>query len=181
MNVGNKLKSWYTAAQEEIKTKLSRKHTIHIPRIEKIVVNAGVKEAVSKTKSVSFALDLLEKVTGQKPVTRVAKKSVAAFKLREGMKIGASVTLRKEVMFFFLYKLINVALPRIRDFQGVPTKMDGQGNYTLGLSSLEIFPEGENSGVAEFTIGTSVTIVTSTPVDSEAFLCLKSFGMPFKK
>jgi large subunit ribosomal protein L5 len=152
-----------------------------IPKLKKIVVNAGLKEAVSNSKVLPFAMNLLKNVTCQLPVKTIAKQSIAGFKLREGMSIGAFVTLRGKRMYAFLYKLINIVLPKIRDFQGLSTKFDGRGNYNLGLSSLEVFPEGEESGIAEFTTGVCITIVTNANNDTNAMACLKAFGMPFKK
>lgn len=139
-----------------------------------------MKEAVSNSKAITLATDLLQKVACQAPMKTFAKKSIAGFKLREGMPIGAFVTLRGMRMYFFLYKLINIVLPKIKDFQGLSTKFDGRGNYNLGLASLEVFPEGEQSGVAEFSTGVCITIVTSTNCEKEAYSCLKAFGMPFK-
>lgn len=174
------LKIWVEDVNSQIKKELNFSNKMQIPRLKKIVVNAGLKSAVSNSKSVGLAMDLLKEITCQLPVKTIAKKSIAGFKLREGMPIGTFVTLRREKMYSFLYKLINIVFPKIKDFQGLSSKMDGQGNYNLGLASLEVFPEGEVSGIAEFTTGVSITMVTSSKVDSDAVVCLKLFGMPFK-
>lgn len=177
----NKLKEWHKDVMQQIQKNLSITNPMRIPKIEKIVVNIGLKEAVSNSKVITMGINLLADITCQLPIKTFAKKSIAGFKLREGMPIGAYVTLRGNNMYSFLYKLINIVLPQIRDFQGVFTKLDGNGNYSLGLSTLEIFPEGEKAGLSEFNTGASITIVTSTSIDYEAFECIKAFGMPFQK
>jgi large subunit ribosomal protein L5 len=174
------LKKWIEGANSEIKKELSLSNPMQIPKLEKIVINAGLKSAVTNSKAVGLAMDLLQKITSQLPVKTIAKKSIAGFKLREGMPIGTFVTLRGEKMYSFFYKLINLVFPKIKDFQGLSMKMDGRGNDNLGLNSQEVFPEGEVSGIAEFTTGVSITIVTSSTSDNHAVVCLKSFGMPFK-
>jgi len=172
---------WQELAEEMIKKDLNVDNPMKIPKLKKIVINAGLKEAVSNSKAITLAMNLLGKIACQLPVKTIAKKSIAGFKLREGMAIGTFVTLRGKRMYSFLYKLINIVLPKIRDFQGLSNKFDGQGNYNLGLPNLEVFPEGETSGVAEFTTGACITIVTSSDCDKQALMCLKAFGMPFKK
>lgn len=176
----NKLKEWQKSVFEKIKLDLNILNPMEIPKIKKIVINAGLKEAVSNSKAITLAMKLLEKIVCQLPVKTIAKKSIAGFKLREGMPIGTFVTLRGRRMYAFLYKLINIVLPKIRDFQGLSDKFDSRGNYNLGLSTLEVFPEGEEAGVSEFTTGACITIVTSTDCEKEAYSCLKAFGMPFK-
>lgn len=175
-----KLKEWQCSVVEAIKKDLNILNPMKIPKLKKIVINAGLKEAVSNSKAITLAMNLLGKIACQLPVKTIAKKSIAGFKLREGMPIGTFVTLRGKRMYSFLYKLINIVLPKIRDFQGLSSKFDGRGNYNLGLSTLEVFPEGEETGVAEFTTGVCITIVTNTDCEKEALSCLKAFGMPFK-
>ena len=151
-----------------------------VPRLEKVVVNMGVGEATQNAKLLDPAANELGQITGQKPVITKAKKSIAAFKVREGMPIGVMVTLRGDRMFEFLDRLINVALPRVRDFRGVSTKsFDGRGNYTLGLRDQLIFPEIDYSKV-EKQKGMNVTIVTSAKSDDQARALLRGLGMPFR-
>jgi len=151
-----------------------------VPRLEKVVVNMGVGEATQNAKVLDPAVAELAQITGQKPVVTKAKKSIAAFKVREGMPIGCMVTLRGDRMYEFLDRLLNVALPRVRDFRGVPTKsFDGRGNYTLGLRDQLIFPEIDYSKV-EHQKGMNITIVTTATSDEHARALLKSMGMPFR-
>ena len=152
-----------------------------IPRLEKIVVNMGLGEATQNVKIMDPLLADLGAIAGQKPVITKAKKSIAAFKLREGMPIGAMVTLRGDTMYEFLDRLISVALPRVRDFRGVSSKsFDGRGNYTLGLRDQLIFPEIDYAKVDKIK-GMNVTIVTTAKDDNGARELLKSFGMPFRQ
>lgn len=165
----------------ELRKKLSYGNINQVPRLVKIVVNSGVGDAIADHKKLESVSAELETITGQKPAVRRAKKSISNFKLREGMPIGVSVTLRREKMYEFLDRLINVAIPRIRDFRGVPSKsFDGRGNYTLGITEQIIFPEIDYDKVDKIR-GMNVTIVTSARSDSEAFELLGSFGMPFRK
>jgi len=150
------------------------------PRLEKIVVNMGVGEATQNAKVLDPAVAELAQITGQKPVVTKAKKSIAAFKVREGMPIGCMVTLRGDRMYEFLDRLINIALPRVRDFRGVPTRsFDGRGNYTLGLRDQLIFPEIDYSKV-ERQKGMNITIVTTAASDEHARVLLRTIGMPFR-
>jgi len=150
------------------------------PRLEKIVVNMGVGEATQNAKVLDPAVAELAQITGQKPVVTKAKKSVAAFKVREGMPIGCMVTLRGDRMYEFLDRLINIALPRVRDFRGAPTRsFDGRGNYTLGLRDQLIFPEIDYSKV-ERQKGMNITIVTTAASDEHARALLRTIGMPFR-
>ncbi len=149
-----------------------------IPRLEKIVVNMGVQGAVESKSKVETAARDLGTITGQKATIRNAKKSIAGFKLREGMPIGCAVTLRQDRMWEFADRLISVVLPRIRDFRGVKDKLDGRGNYTLGLSEQSIFPEIPFDRI-EFQQGMDITFVTSAETDEQAYLLLKELGMPF--
>lgn len=151
-----------------------------VPRLVKVVVNMGLGEATQNAKVIEAATQDLTAITGQKPVVTRAKKSIAAFKLREGMPIGACVTLRGDQMFEFLDRLMNVALPRVRDFRGVSSRsFDGRGNYTLGLRDQVIFPEIDYSKVERLK-GMNVTIVTTARTDEQARSLLKQLGMPFR-
>lgn len=152
-----------------------------IPKLEKIVVNMGVGEAAQNSKLIEAAAKDLEIITGQKALITKAKKSEAGFKLREGQAIGAKVTLRKEAMYDFMDRLVNIALPRVRDFEGVSANaFDGRGNYSLGLEDQLVFPEIEYDKV-EKLCGMSISIVSSARTDEEGRALLKAFGMPFKK
>ncbi|MEP6643642.1 MAG: 50S ribosomal protein L5 [Acidobacteriaceae bacterium] len=156
------------------------KNPMAVPRLHKIVVNMGVGEATQNAKILDPAVNELGQITGQKPVVTRAKKSIAAFKVREGMPIGAMVTLRGDRMYEFFDRLINVVLPRVRDFRGVSSKsFDGRGNYTLGLRDQLIFPEIDYSKVDKQK-GMNVTIVTTARSDDEARSLLKHMGMPFR-
>lgn len=160
---------------------LSYKNIMQVPKIEKIVVNMGVGAAVAEPKILEEAVRELELITGQKASIRKAKKAISNFKLREGISIGAMVTLRKERMYEFLDRLVNVALPRVRDFRGLSDKsFDGRGNYTLGVKEQIIFPEINIDKITK-VLGMDITIVTSAKSDNEAYELLKSFGMPFIK
>jgi large subunit ribosomal protein L5 len=151
-----------------------------VPRIRKVVVNMGLGEATQNVKIIDTGSDELARITGQRPVTRVAKKSIAAFKLRKGMPVGTMVTLRGQRMYEFLDRLLNVALPRVRDFRGVsPKGFDGRGNYTLGLRDQLIFPEIDYMKVDK-TRGLNVSVVTSARTDQEAQKLLQLIGMPFR-
>lgn len=157
------------------------KNVMEVPRIEKIVVNIGMGEAMDNPKSLEAAVADLVIITGQKPVMTKARKSIANFKLREGRLIGTKVTLRGDRMWAFLDRLMNTALPRVRDFRGVsPNAFDGRGNYTLGLHDQLIFPEIEYDKIDKLR-GMEVTIVTSAKNDDQARVMLQLLGMPFKK
>jgi large subunit ribosomal protein L5 len=157
------------------------KNIMQVPRIEKVVVNIGMGEALDNPKALESAVADLTIVTGQKPVTIKARKSIANFKLREGRLIGTKVTLRGERMWAFLDRLINTALPRVRDFRGVSANaFDGRGNYTLGLRDQLIFPEIEYDKIDKLR-GMEVTIVTTAPNDDQARVLLQLLGMPFSK
>ncbi|ABB30880.1 ribosomal protein L5 [Geobacter metallireducens RCH3] len=153
---------------------------MQVPKIEKIVVNMGLGEAIQNVKILDSAVEELAMITGQKSVITKAKKSIASFKLRQGMPIGCMVTLRREKMFEFLDRLINVALPRVRDFKGVSGKgFDGRGNYSLGIKEQLIFPEIEYDKIDKIK-GLNITIVTSARSDEEGKALLKQLGMPFR-
>jgi large subunit ribosomal protein L5 len=157
------------------------KSSMQVPRIQKVVVNIGLGEAIQNIKLLESASEELGAVTGQKAVVTRAKKSIAAFKLREGMPIGCMVTLRRDRMYYFLDKLLNVVLPRVRDFRGVSEKaFDGRGNYTLGIKEQIIFPEIDYDKIDKVR-GMNITIVTSAPTDEEGRFLLKLMGMPFRR
>jgi large subunit ribosomal protein L5 len=154
---------------------------MQVPKVDKIVINMGVGDAVQNTKALDAAVEDLTIISGQKPVITKAKKSIAGFRLREGMPIGTKVTLRGERMYEFLDKLISVSLPRVRDFRGVSKKaFDGRGNYTLGVKEQLIFPEIDYDKVSKIR-GMDIVIVTTANSDEEARELLTQFGMPFQK
>ncbi len=161
--------------------KYSYKSIMQVPRLEKIVVNMGLGDAVSDSKILEEAVRDLEAITGQKASIRKSKQAISNFKLRENMAIGAKVTLRREKMYEFLDRLVNIALPRVRDFKGLSDKsFDGRGNYTFGIKEQIIFPE-INVDKINRILGMDVTFVTSAPTDAEAYDLLKAFGFPFVK
>jgi len=161
--------------------KFNYKNIMEVPAIEKIVINMGVGDAVQNSKLLDSAVEELTAISGQKPVITRAKKSIAGFKLREGMPIGTKVTLRKERMYEFLDKLISVSLPRVRDFRGVsPKSFDGRGNYTLGVREQLIFPEVDYDRVNKVR-GMDIVIVTTAKTDEEGRELLTLLGMPFRK
>ncbi|MDX1769959.1 MAG: 50S ribosomal protein L5 [Planococcaceae bacterium] len=162
-------------------SKFEYKSVMQVPKVDKIVINMGVGDAVQNTKALDAAVEELTTITGQKPVVTKAKKSIAGFRLREGMPIGAKVTLRGERMYDFLDKLIAISLPRVRDFRGVSKKaFDGRGNYTLGVKEQLIFPEIDYDKVSKVR-GMDIVIVTTANSDEEARELLTQFGMPFQK
>jgi len=156
------------------------KNIMQVPRLEKVVLNMGLGEAVQNIKVLDGAVEELKIIAGQKPVITRAKKSIAAFKLREGMPIGCMVTLRRGRMYDFFYKLVNVALPRVRDFRGISGKaFDGRGNYSLGIKEHMIFPEIDFDKIDRIK-GLNITVVTSAKTDEEGKELLRILGMPFK-
>jgi large subunit ribosomal protein L5 len=155
------------------------KTVMQVPRLEKIVVNRGVGKAVADKKLIEVAQEELSAITGQKAVQTLSKRDISNFKLRQKMPIGVKVTLRREKMYEFLERLIAVALPRIRDFNGVAAKFDGRGNYTLGITEQIIFPEIEIDKIHSM-IGMEISFVTTAKTDEEGFALLKEFGIPFK-
>ncbi len=180
--MASRLKELY---QNEVRKKLQDefqiKNPMAVPKIEKVVLNMGMGEAIQNAKILDSAVDELTTITGQKPVVTRAKKSIAAFKLREGVPIGTMVTLRGDKMYEFLDRLINIALPRVRDFRGVATKaFDGRGNYTLGIRDHLIFPEID-AGKVDKAKGMNITIVTTAKSDDQARVLLRELGMPFGK
>lgn len=157
------------------------KNVMQVPRLEKIVINMGVGEAIQNPKALEAAVNDLAQITGQRPVITKARKSIAAFKVRAGMKIGCKVTLRGQRMYDFFEKLVNVVLPRVRDFRGVsPRSFDGRGNYTLGLREQVIFPEIDYDKIDKIR-GMDITIVTTAKTDEEARELLRYMGMPFRE
>lgn len=167
--------------KNELVGKFNYSSVMEVPKIDKIVVNMGVGDAVQNSKVLDTAVEELQAITGQKPVITKAKKSIATFRLREGMPIGAKVTLRGERMYDFLDKLISVSLPRVRDFRGISKKaFDGRGNYTLGVKEQLIFPEIDYDKVSKVR-GMDIVIVTTANTDEEARELLTQFGMPFQK
>ena len=177
-----RLKEMYTKeVRKKLQDEFQIKNPMAVPKIEKVVLNMGMGEAIQNSKILDSAVDELGQITGQKPVVTKAKKSIAAFKLREGVPIGTMVTLRGEKMYEFLDRLINVALPRVRDFRGVPTRsFDGRGNYTLGIRDHLIFPEID-AGKVDKSKGMNITIVTNAKNDEQARFLLRELGMPFGK
>lgn len=167
--------------QPTLMEEFNYKSVMQVPRITKVVVNVGVGEALDNAKAIEFALNDITAITGQKPIVTKAKKSIAAFKLREGRAIGVKVTLRGERMWSFLTRLIHIALPRTRDFQGVsPDSFDGHGNYTLGLREQLIFPEVDYDKIDKIR-GMEVTIVTTARTDEEGRRLLSLLNMPFRQ
>ena len=167
--------------RKKIQSEFQIKNSMAVPKLEKIVLNMGIGEAITNMKVLDNAAQELSEIAGQKPVITKAKKSIASFKLREGAPIGTMVTLRGEKMYEFLDRLINIALPRVRDFRGVPTKsFDGRGNYTMGIRDHLIFPEVDYNRV-EKPKGMNITIVTTAGNDERALYMLRELGMPFTR
>lgn len=163
-----------------LQQKFAYKNVMQIPKVDKIVINMGVGEAVQNSKAIDSAVGDLMKIAGQKPIVTRAKKSIAAFKLRAGMPIGCKVTLRGQRMYEFMDRLLNVALPRVRDFRGISAKaFDGRGNYTLGIKEQLIFPEIEYDKIDKLR-GMDVVFVTTAKTDEEARELLRGFGMPYR-
>ncbi|WP_139492785.1 50S ribosomal protein L5 [Brevibacillus dissolubilis] len=180
--MATRLKEKYTSEiVPALMSKFNYSSVMQVPKVEKIIINMGVGEAVQNAKALDTAVEDLQLISGQKPVVTRSKKSIAGFKLREGMPIGAKVTLRGERMYQFLDKLMNVSLPRVRDFRGISSKaFDGRGNYTLGLKEQLIFPEIEYDKIDKIR-GMDIVVVTSAKTDEEARELLTLMGMPFRK
>ncbi len=177
----NLVTRYNTKIKGDLQKELGIKNPLAVPMLKKIVVNMGVKDALADKKNVEVAVGVLGQVTGQKPKVTKAKKSIATFKLREGDKIGAVVTLRGKRMYDFYGKLVGIVLPRLRDFRGVPiNSFDGRGNYSLGFSESTVFPEIDISKVERIQ-GLEITIVTSAKDDKEGESLLRALGMPFVK
>lgn len=174
-------KTYKEKVSKDLQKELNVHNVMAVPALKKIVVNIGVKNATSDKKNVEIAADVIGQITGQKAKVTAAKKSISSFKLREGEKIGAVVTLRGKRMYDFFEKLVTIVLPRIKDFHGVKkTSFDSRGNYTLGLSEYTVFPEID-LGRAERVQGLEITIVTTAQDSKGAFALLKHMGMPFQK
>lgn len=171
---------YMTKIRPELQKKLGLKNVMEVPKLTKIVLNVGSKEAVADSKVIQSILGSLTSIAGQSSVKTNARKSIASFKLRTGMPIGAMVTLRRAAMYEFLDKLINLSLPKMRDFQGVTSSLDGRGNYNLGLREINIFPE-ISFDVTGKTHGLNITMVSSSSNDQHTLELLKGFGMPFKR
>jgi len=181
MSERSRLGELYTKTlRPELKEKLGFENSMAVPMVSKIVLNIGIKSSVSDGKVLQLIQERIGQIAGQLPVKTLAKKSVAGFKIREGMPIGVRVTLRKKNMYNFLDKLINLSLPRVRDFQGLSRKFDGRGNYNLGIKEWVIFPEAD-TGLVEKYFGFNITIHTTASSDEHGYELMKSFGMPFKK
>lgn len=181
MAVASALKERYdTALRDELRKQFDFKNVMQIPRLEKIVVNIGMGEAIGNAKAMDAAASDLAQITGQRPVVTKARRAISNFKLRIGMPIGLKVTLRGERMWHFYEKLVTVALPRIRDFQGIPDRsFDGRGNFSLGLKEQLVFPEIDYDKIDRLR-GMEITIVTTAKTDEEARALLRGLGMPFK-
>jgi large subunit ribosomal protein L5 len=179
--VSNLYEKYKTSIANDLKNELKITNVHQIPKLSKVVINVGAGEAIQNIKCLEVIEDYLKDIAGQKPVIRKAKKSIASFKLREGQPIGVKVTLRRKRMYDFLERLINTALPRVRDFKGVANKaFDGQGNYTLGIREQLVFPEVNFEKIDKIR-GMNITIVTTAKTDDEGRLLLQSLGLPFRK
>ncbi len=177
----SRLNELYTSTiRSALKADLELDNIMQVPKIVKIVINIGVKEAVGDSRVLQKISEIVGLFAGQKPVITKAKKSIAGFKIREGMPLGVTVTLRRDIMYEFLDRLINVALPNVRDFRGVSTKFDGRGNYNLGIKEWSIFPEADTS-INDKVYGFNATVHTTASDDKSAFALLKYFNMPFRE
>lgn len=173
---------YVSTVRSELKKTLELSNIMEVPKLNKIVLNVGVgRDAVTDSKVLNKVVDVLSKISGQRAVKTLARKSIAGFKIREGMPLGVKVTLRGAKMYEFFDRLTSVALPAVRDFQGVATGFDQNGNYNLGIKEWIIFPEVDISDIANKTYGMNITIDTSAKNKEHAFALLKSLGMPFKK
>ena len=180
MNTASLKKEYAERIAPALMKEFGYKSTMQIPVLEKIVLNQGLGQAVADKKIIEIAINEMTAISGQKAVATYSKKDISNFKLRKKMPIGVSVTLRRNQMYEFLEKLVRVALPRIRDFKGINSKMEGRGNYTFGIQEQIIFPEINIDAVSKI-MGMNITFVTSAKTDEEAFALLKAFGLPFKK
>lgn len=181
--MANYVPTYKTQYKEQIVPALIKefdyKSVMQVPKLEKIVVNQGMGQAVADKKLLEVAIEELTKITGQKAVATKSRKDISNFKLRKGMPIGARVTLRGDKMYEFMERLVAVALPRVRDFQGINEKFDGRGNYTLGIAEQIIFPEIDIDKITKI-FGLEITFVTTAKTDEEAYALLREFGLPFK-
>ena len=179
MNTASLKKEYAERIAPALMKEFGYKSTMQIPVLEKIVLNQGLGQAVADKKIIEIAINEMTAISGQKAVATYSKKDISNFKLRKKMPIGVSVTLRRNQMYEFLEKLVRVALPRIRDFKGINSKMDGRGNYTFGIQEQIIFPEINIDAVSKI-MGMNITFVTSAKTDEEAYALLKEFGLPFQ-
>ena len=178
----SKLRQDYDQARKKAQAALCLQNPMEVPDIKKVVLNIGLKDAVGNSKIITVAKNVFRAITGQEPITTYAKKSIAGFKIREGMPLGVCITLRGERMYAFLQKLIHLSLPRVRDFQGTPEKLDGKGNYNLGIKEWTIFPEAESAGAGDHPFyGMNITIAINAKNDIHGKALLEAMGMPFKK
>lgn len=178
-NIPNFQKKYIDEVAPALKEKFQYSSAMEIPKIEKIVINQGIGDAITDKKLIQSAIDELTIITGQRAVATVSKRDISNFKLRRDMPIGVRVTLRRQRMYEFLERLVRASLPRIRDFNGVPFKFDGRGNYTLGVTEQIIFPEIQFDQVSKL-MGMNITFVTTAKTDEEGYALLKEFGFPFK-
>lgn len=176
-----RLEDFYKAeVVPKLKEKFRYRNSMQVPRLSKVIINMGLGEAIDNIKVLDFAIEEIGVITGQKPVITKARKSISNFKLRAGVPIGVMVTMRRDSMFYFLDKLMGIALPRVRDFRGVPAKgFDGRGNYTLGIKEQIIFPEVNYDKIDKIK-GMNITIVTTARTDEEGLELLRLLGMPFR-
>ena len=175
------LETYNNQVVPSLQAQFNYSNPMQLPRLKKVVVNMGLGEAVQNVKVIEFAVNDLKKITGQKPIVTKARKSIATFKLREGMPIGAKVTLRRDRMWDFVYRLFSIALPRVRDFRGIsPKGFDGHGNFTIGIKEQITFPEIDYDKVDKIR-GLNITFVTSTKTDEEGRALLTALGMPFRQ
>jgi large subunit ribosomal protein L5 len=180
MNRSRLAKKYSGEIRPQLQEQLKVDNIMMVPRLQKVVLNIGVKEAVSDSKALQESMDVLTKISGQRPIKRLARKSIAGFKLREGMAIGAMVTLRGDMMYEFLDRFISLALPKVRDFQGLSSRLDGRGSYNIGIKDWTIFPEIDFD-IAKKAHGMNITIQTSAQKDEHGLALLKAFNIPFKK
>ena len=180
MNTDNLKKDYQERIVPALTKEFGYKTVMQVPRLEKIVLNQGLGIAVADKKIIDTAIAEMTAITGQKAVQTVSKKDISNFKLRKKMPIGVRVTLRDKMMYEFLERLVRVALPRIRDFKGIESKLDGRGNYTLGIQEQIIFPEINIDGISKI-LGMNITFVTTAKTDEEGYALLREFGLPFKK
>ena len=180
MNTASLKKDYVERIAPALMKQFGYKSSMQVPVLEKIVLNQGLGAAVADKKIIEIAINEMTAISGQKAVATYSKKDISNFKLRKKMPIGVCVTLRRDQMYEFLEKLVRVALPRIRDFKGINSKMDGRGNYTFGIQEQIIFPEINIDAVSKI-MGMNITFVTSAKTDEEAYALLKEFGLPFKK
>ncbi len=170
---------YFTEVVPALTKEFSYKSSMQVPRLTKIVINQGVGQAIADKKLIDVAVTELTNITGQKAIQTLSKRDISNFKLRKGMPIGVTVTLRRERMYEFLDRLISVSLPRIRDFKGIANKFDGKGNYTLGITEQIIFPEIDIDKISKL-LGMNITFVTTAEKDEEGYALLREFGLPFK-